>query len=117
MKKFFFSSSFWIILLLIINIAIRLIFVLYGYIDHDEGIALGNVKLAYSGLVPFIDYNAWNSLINDYITGISHFVTTPSIITQRLVAIIFATFVFMITVKTSSYIHKKAPLLVAFLLT
>lgn len=57
MKK----SSLALLGILTINIFLRLIYVFYGYIATEEGTLIYNQKLAYSGLLPFVHYDAWNS--------------------------------------------------------
>lgn len=89
-------------LILGLNILIRVLFINYGYITTDEGIAYQNTKLAYSGLKPFIDYNGWNSLINDYLMGWPHLFTHPTLLSQRYYSMCLALLVLILTLKISS---------------
>ncbi len=82
--------------ILSINIILRLIFIVYGYITTDEGIALYNAKLAYSGHIPFIDYNGWNSLLTDYLIGFSSLFTLPTIFSQRVIGFLIALIVLIL---------------------
>ncbi len=109
----------YIILLLIFiaNISLRLFAVFYGYIGNEDGILLNNSRLAGSGLIPFIDYNGWNSLLNDYLNQIPLIFFQPSILVQRLYGMMIALIVFIITLKISRNIgNLKTMLLTGMLL-
>ncbi len=107
-----------LLLVFLINVLLRLIFVFYGYIGSEEGFLIYGQKLAYQGLIPFIDYNAWNSLLNNYLVGWYQFFLHPTIITQRLFGLIMASLVFFLVVYISKHFHKThGPLISAALLT
>lgn len=89
-------------LILSVNLIFRIIFVYYGYISTEEGTLLINQKLAYSGKVPFLNYDAWNSLTNDYLIGWVQLFIAPSILSQRLIGLILAITVLLITLKIAS---------------
>jgi len=102
----------------IVNITFRLIYILYGYIATEEGILIYNQKLAYSGLLPFKDYNAWNSILNDYFVGWYQFILPHTIFNQRLIGMFIAIGVFFITLEiTKNFRMKLFTLICALLLT
>ncbi len=104
--------------ILAINILLRVIYILYGYIPSEEGMLIYGQKLAYLGLMPFIDYNAWNSLLNNYLVGWYQLFIAPTIITQRVFALILSSIVFFLVLYIGKNLKKKQVLpLSAFLLT
>ena len=105
------------ILIFSFNILLRLIFTFYGYIATEEGMLLYNQQLAYSGQLPFIDYDAWTSLFHDYLLGWHQFLLGTSILMQRLVGLTLALVVFWLTVKLARRLNPKSTHLVALLLT
>ncbi len=116
--KHLLNSTSILVLIVSANIFLRILFVFYGYIGSDEGAALYNVKLASSGLMPFIDYDGWNSLIHDYIIGIPSLFFTPTILSQRLFSVLIAMGVFVLSLRITQIIDgKKEALLTAFFLT
>ena len=100
-----------IIGILICYVAFRLLFAYYGYIATEEGTLLYNQRLAYSGLLPFIDYDAWNSLFHDYLVGWFHFFADATIINQRVLGIGFAIGVFILTLRLSSQFKSESIML------
>lgn len=102
-----FNAYFLIGIIFVINILIRIVFIFYGFISHDEGIAFYNAKLAYSGLTPFIDYNGWNSLANDYFFGFSRLFIEPTIFSQRLFALVVGVAVFWITISIAHTFQSR----------
>jgi len=112
-----FLSSTTVVLFFIglLNLILRIIFINYAYISTDEGIALYNTRLAYEGLRPFIDYNGWNSLINDYLFGIPQVFISSTIITQRYFALFVAALSFVVTLTISYLISGKRSLVWAAL--
>lgn len=107
-----------ILIIFFLNIFLRVLFVIYGYIPSEEGMLIYGQKLAYSGLLPFIHYNAWNSLLNNYIIGLYQFFISPTIITQRIIALLLSCIVFFLVFYISKNLKKeKTSLFSAFLLT
>ena len=102
---------------LIINLLLRLIFIFYGYIATEEGILLYNQQLAYSGQLPFIDYDAWSSLFHDYLLGWHQLIFGISILTQRFVGLGLSLIVFWLTLKLARQLNPKSTLMVALLIT
>jgi hypothetical protein len=97
---------------------LRSTFVLYGFITHDEGIAFYNSKLAYSGLIPFIDYNGWNSLVNDYLFGLPRLFFNPSFLSQRIYALLVSIGVFWLVIAITRWFNSRSlTLLTALFLT
>lgn len=88
------KTSLILVVIVIFNIGLRLIHINYAYIPSEEGLLIYGQKLAYSGLLPFIDYNAWNSLVNNYIIGIYQLFVSPTIMTQRYFGLSLALIVF-----------------------
>ncbi len=109
MKRIALFNNWRFILLFIFgfNLLLRLVFIFYGYITHDEGIAIYNNGLAYSGLKPFIDYNGWNSLINDYFFGFTRLFLTPTILTQRFYAFGISIIVFWLTLTICRWLGSR----------
>src|SRR3990167_4787648 len=105
------------ILIFSLNVLLRLIFIFYGYIATEEGMLLYNQQLAYSGQLPFIDYDAWTSLFHDYLLGWHQFLFGTSILTQRLVGLGLSLIVFWLTVKLAHRFNPKSIHPVALLLT
>lgn len=104
-------------IVLVINLLLRLIFILYGYIATEEGILLYNQQLAYSGQLPFIDYDAWSSLFHDYLLGWHQLIFGTSILSQRLVGLTLALIIFWLTLKLARQLHPPSIRLTALLLT
>ncbi len=102
------NFKFLIFIIFLINIYLRLYYVLYGYIANEEGIVLYNSKLVRMGLVPFIDYNAWNSLLNDYINSLPGLLFPSSILILRIYSFLIALLVFYLTLKIAYRIGKKS---------
>lgn len=105
-KKFFIKASIFIIFLCFLFL--KLVYVFYGYIATEEGILLNNARYAFQGLLPFVDYNAWNSLINDYLVGWWHFFIAPNLFFQRLYGLLLSVFTFVATLKISNGILKNS---------
>ena len=96
----------------------KLIFVFYGYIATEEGTSIYNQKLAYSGRLPFVNYDAWNSFINDYLVGWYQLIIKPSILNQRLFGLILSCAIFLLTLKLSRiFKSNRLTCITAILLT
>lgn len=104
-------------IVLSLNLLLRLVFILYGYIATEEGTLLYNQQLAYSGRLPFIDYDAWSSLFHDYLLGWHQLIFGTSIVNQRLVGLTLALIVFWLTLKLARQLHPPSTRLTALLLT
>ncbi len=107
-----------IIILVLINIVLRLIFCFYGYIGTEEGTLLYNQQLAYSGKLPFIDYDAWSSLFHDYLLGWQQFLLPVSILNQRFVGLGLSLIIFWLTYRITVIVNQqRAGIFTALLLT
>lgn len=105
-------------LLFLCNILFRVIYIFYGYIPSEEGFLIYGQKLAYQGNMPFIDYNAWNSLLNNYIVGFFNYFIKPTIISQRFIGLVFSSVVYILTIRIAQRIDKAhIPFLTAGFLT
>ena len=109
--------KFYILLVLIVNLLIRTIFAIYGYIATEEGTLLLNQQFAYQGQLPFVHYDAWSSLIHDYLLGWHQLLFPDSILFQRFVGIVLSAIVFWACLKIAKSLHSSAPFYTAIFLT
>jgi membrane protein CcdC involved in cytochrome C biogenesis len=107
-----------IFFILLINVALRFLFIRYGYITTDEGIALYNTRLAYKGLIPFINFNGWDSLLTSYFVGFPNLFFRSTIIVQRIVALCMALFTLVLSLAISNKLtSQKSIVITALFLT
>ena len=112
-----FKKNLLLFSIVLMSILLRLITIYYGYIGNEDGILLYNSKLARSGLIPFINYNGWNSLLTDLLNQIPSFFLSPSILQQRFYGLIIALSVFVIILKIcSNFGNRNLIILTALLL-
>ena len=105
-------------LIIFINIGFRIWFIFYGYIASEEGFLINEQKLAFRGMLPFVHYNGWDSLTNNYIVGFYSLFIKQTIITQRLFGLILSVAVLLLVIVCSRNIYRRTSVtLVAFLLT
>lgn len=102
------SNNVWqICLIFLVFMFLKLGFVIYGYVATEEGILLNNARLAYSGLLPFVNYNAWNSLLNDYFNGWWYAFLDPTLFNQRLYGLLISATVFFLTLTIAFQLTQK----------
>ncbi len=97
--------------LLAINSIFRMFFIFYGYIATEEGSSIYSQQLAWQGLLPFVDYAGWNSLLNDYLIGWFQFFLPPTILMQRFVGFGISMITFFLTLEIASYFKNKVVIL------
>lgn len=96
-----------IFFILLINLFFRLLFIFYGYIATEEGTLIYNQNLAYEGKLPFIDYDAWNSWLHDYLIGWTKFITAPSIVSQRIFGFFLSCINLLITLQIAKVFGNR----------
>lgn len=89
------------------HLLLKSVFVFYGYIATEEGSMIIQQQYAYKGLLPFVDYDAWNSLLNDYLVGWYRLFITPTIFHQRLVGLVFSVIIAYWTFKLAATFKRN----------
>lgn len=97
-----------LLFILLVNVALRLIYIFYGYISTEEGSLIYNQMLAYRGYLPFINYNAWNSLLNDYLIGWYQYMLTPTIFNQRIIGLLLSLIITYVVLKIAQTFQNIA---------
>lgn len=99
--------TFTIVICFICYLFLKFVYINYGYIATEEGTLLYNQKLAYSGKMPFVDYDAWNSLLNDYFVGWYSLFFTSNVLNQRYFGLLASSFLFLITILISEFFEDQ----------